>query len=174
MTQFFARIDPWLKRYLRFSGLVFTWIGIAMFIVMLVSNTWNIVLRWLFDEGITWHQEVSIMAAMWIYFAAYSLIGKTDTYIRIGFFVDRLPPSVSKAINTSVRVWVIAFFIFLSILTVKGIKVIFTHRTFILEWPEYFYYIPLLVGTSDIIVTELVQLIRSFNGSMVADMRKES
>ena len=172
MTQFFARIDPWFKRYLRFSGLAFTWIAIAMLIVMLVSNTWNIVLRWLFHEGIMWHQEISIMAAMWIYFAAYSLIAKTDSYIRISLFVDRLPPSVSKVIYTAVRVWVIAFFIFLSILTVKGIRVIFIHRTWILEWPEYFYYIPLLVGTLDIFVTEVIQLIRSYNFE-AADTREE-
>ncbi len=66
----------------------------------------------------------------------------------------------------------IAFFIFLSILTVKGIRVIFNHRTFILEWPEYFYYLPLLAGTLDIIITELIQLIRSFN-CIVTDTEEE-
>lgn len=76
MRNFFLRLDPWLKRYLRFSSYTIEWLCVGMFMLMLVSYVWNIFLRVAFNKGVTWHQEISVMAAMWVYFAAYSLVSK--------------------------------------------------------------------------------------------------
>ena len=58
------------------------------------------------------------------------------------------------------RLVIISFHSYLLILVITEIKLISIQRTFILEWPEYIYYIPLAVGTGDIIITEFLYFIR--------------
>jgi TRAP-type C4-dicarboxylate transport system permease small subunit len=140
-------------------------LSIAMFVVMLVSYVLNIFFRVAFNQGTTWHQEISVMAAMWTYFAAYALISKEDSYIRIEFVMDRLPVRVSRVLNLVVQLAVILFHAMMLQMVLTTFKAISILQTYLLEWPEYFYYIPLLVGTIDIILTEIVKFIRLFAGS---------
>jgi len=167
MRNFLLRLDPWFKGYLRFSSYAIEWLCIAMFILMLVSYVWNIFLRVAFNKGTTWHQEISVMAAMWVYFAAYSLVSKENRYVRVEFIVDRLLPGlVSRMVDWMVQLGVIAFHIIMLTMILTTFKAISILRTYLLEWPEYFYYVPLLVGTIDIILTEIIRLIRLVSGAV--------
>lgn len=167
MRKIVLRFDPWLQKYLHFSMLTIESLTIGMFIVMLVSYILNIFSRIAFNKGTTWHQEISVMAAMWIYFAAYSLISKENAYIRIEFIIDQLPVSVSKYINFMVQLGVIVFHLIMLNMVLTTFKAISILRTYLLEWPEYFYYVPLLIGTIDIILTEVIKFIRLLGGTVV-------
>ena len=164
LNNFALKIDIFTSKYLQVSALGVICISITMFAIMLIVNSYNIFLRWMFNKGITWHQEISMMAAMWIYFAAFALISKNQGYIRISFIVDRLRPSIKKIVFTINRLLIIGFHTCLLILVITEIKLVSIQRTFILEWPEYFFYIPLAVGTGDIIITELLLFIRHIGG----------
>ena len=167
MGDFLLRLDPWFKKYLRFSSYVIEWLCIAMLTLMLMSYVYNIFLRVAFNKGTTWHQEISAMAAMWVYFAAYSLVSKENRYVRVEFIVDRLLPGlVSRMVDWMVQLGVIAFHIIMLTMILTTFKAISILRTYLLEWPEYFYYVPLLVGTIDIILTEIVRLIRLVSGAV--------
>jgi TRAP-type C4-dicarboxylate transport system permease small subunit len=166
MKDFLLRLDPWFKRYLRFSSYTIEWLCVAMFVLMLVSYVWNIFLRVAFTKGTTWHQEVSVMAAMWVYFAAYSLVSKENTYVKVEFIADRLPAIASTWLNWMVQLGVILFHVLMLTMIVTTCKAVSILRTYLLEWPEYFYYVPLLVGTIDIILTEIVRLIRLVTGAV--------
>ena len=166
MRNFLLRLDPWFKRYLRFSSYAIEWLCIAMFILMLVSYVWNIFLRVAFNKGTTWHQEISVLAAMWVYFAAYSLVSKENSYVRVEFIVDRLPVLASKLINWMVQFGVFAFHIIMLTMILTTFRAISILRTYLLEWPEYLYYLPLLVGPIDIILTEIIRLARLVSGAV--------
>ena len=60
-----------------------------------------------------------------------------------------------------VRFAIIAFHVTLFIFCIKTFKLISIYETPILQWPEFLYYIPLAVGTFDIIVTEVIHLLRT-------------
>ena len=160
MRNFLLHLDPWFKRYLRFSSYAIEGLCIAMFTLMLASYVWNIFLRVAFSKGTTWHQEISVMAAMWVYFAAYSLVSKENSYVRVEFIVDRLPGLLSRMADWMIQLGVIAFHIIMLTMILTTFKAVSILRTYLLEWPEYFYYVPLLVGTIDIILTEIIRLIR--------------
>ena len=132
-----------------------------MFCVMLGANSYNIFLRTVLDLGTMWHQEISIMAAFWIYFAAYGLLSKEDGFIRVEFVVERFAPPVQYWIFVLVRLTIITFHITLFVFCIKTFKLITIYETPILQWPEYLYYIPLVVGTFDIMVTEVIYLLRT-------------
>jgi TRAP-type C4-dicarboxylate transport system permease small subunit len=167
MRNFLLHLDPWFKRYLRFSSYAIEGLCIAMFTLMLASYVWNIFLRVAFSKGTTWHQEVSVMAAMWVYFAAYSLVSKENSYVRVEFIVDRLLPGLlSRMLDWMIQLGVIAFHIIMLTMILTTFKAVSILRTYLLEWPEYFYYVPLLVGTIDIILTEIIRLIRLVSGAV--------
>ena len=166
MRDFLLRLDPWFQRYLRFSFYAIEWLCIGMFLLMLVSYVLNIFLRVGFQRGTTWHQEVSVMAAMWVYFAAYSLVSKENSYVRVEFIVDRLPHSVSTLFNWLIQFGLILFHLLMLYMVLNAFKAVSILRTYLLEWPEYFYYVPLLVGTIDILLTEIIRLFRLVSGAV--------
>jgi TRAP-type C4-dicarboxylate transport system permease small subunit len=161
MRNFIGRLDPAFDRYLKTSGFLLNWIAVVMFCVMLGANSYNIFLRTVLDQGTMWHQEVSIMAAFWIYFAAYALLSKEDGFIRVEFVVERFAPSTQYWIFVAVRLAIVTFHVTLFIFCVRTFKLIAIYETPILQWPEYLYYIPLVVGTFDIIVTEIIHFLRT-------------
>lgn len=161
MRELVGRLDTVFDAYLKTSGFLLNWNAIVMFCVMLGANSYNMFMRTVFDQGTMWHQEVSIMAAFWIYFAAYGLLSKEDGFIRVEFVVEQLPPGVQYWVFALVRLIVIAFHAILFIFCVNTFKLIGIYETPILQWPEYVLYIPLSVGTFDIVVTEMIHLLRS-------------
>jgi TRAP-type transport system small permease protein len=160
MAGYAARLDAALEAYLNTTRVLFSAVATFMFVVMLAANAWNILLRVVAAQGITWHQEVSILAAFWIYFGAYALVAKSDAYIRIEFLVDRLPQAAQRAIRLLVQVAVVAFHLVVLELCVTMLRVVSIYETPILQWPEYLFYVPLAVGTADILLTEIIRTVR--------------
>ena len=132
-----------------------------MFCIMLGVNSYNIFIRSVFERGTMWHHEISIMAAFWIYFAAYGLLSKEDGFIRVEFVVDQFPQRLERWNHILVRLMIITFHVSVLIISISTYKLISNFETMYLQWPEFIYYIPLTVGTFDIVVTETIYLLRS-------------
>jgi TRAP-type C4-dicarboxylate transport system permease small subunit len=161
MRQFVDRFERSFDIYLKTSGFLLNWIALLMFCVMLGANSYNIFTRSVFERGTMWHQEISIMAAFWIYFAAYGLLSKEDGFIRVEFVVDQFPLRVRRWNNNLVRLIIIVFHVSLLVISINTYKMVSYFETQYLEWPEFIIYIPLTVGTFDIVVTETIYLLRS-------------
>lgn len=160
MRHLIGRAEPAFRIYLAVSAFALNWIAIAMFVVMLASNAWNVLLRSTVGGGIMWHQEVSLMAAFWIYFAAYGLLGKDDAFVRIEALHCALPAAMRIANLAAVRLLTIGFHCVILWLCLKNFGLVSIYVTPILEWPEVVYYVPLAVGTADIVITEAILLLR--------------
>jgi len=65
-----------------------------------------------------------------------------------------------------VQFGVFAFHIIMLTMILTTFRAISILRTYLLEWPEYLYYVPLLVGTIDIILTEIIRLARLVSGAV--------
>jgi TRAP-type C4-dicarboxylate transport system permease small subunit len=160
LSRLALRMDPFIAAYLRITKFCVITICIGMFAIMFVSNSYNIFARWLFDTSITWHQEVSLISAMWIYFMAYSLISKDNAYIRISFLVDKLSLPIRNIVFYTSWFAVICFHSILLKLIIDEIAFVSDQKSYLLEWPVYLLIIPLGVGTTDIIITEILLFIR--------------
>jgi TRAP-type C4-dicarboxylate transport system permease small subunit len=160
MTGYASRINTVFDAYLNASRVVLSAVAIAMLVLMLAANALNILLRALAAQGITWHQEISILAAFWIYFGAYALVAKSDAYVRVDFLVDALPVPARRVVGLLVQVVVIAFHLIVLKLCLTMLHVVRIYETPILQWPEYLFYLPLAVGTADILITECIRTAR--------------
>ncbi len=160
-----TRLEPWFDLYLVWSLRLVTWTAGAALCIAVGVNAVNIVLRFGFDKGLLWHQEVALLAAFCIYFFAYSLIAKRQTYIRVDVFLWLVPDAALRSIGVLTRLLVIIFHATMLVLCFAAMKLIAGEVTWILELPEPLFFISLTVGSLDILVTEVILLVRTVWGT---------
>jgi len=149
-------VDRAFEVYLRLSGWLVRVVAMAMIIAMTGVSALEIGARAFFGISLAWAQEVSILAAMWVYFFAYAMVAKQHDYIRVEFLVGLLPPAGRRAVALAGRVVVIGFYATVCWYSVKTVGFLSLFHTDVLELPEYLLVIPLMLGTFDIVVTELI------------------
>ncbi|MBN2873464.1 MAG: TRAP transporter small permease [Spirochaetales bacterium] len=81
-------------------GMVF--LSYAMMIAMVLIIFVNVVLRYVFDSGIVWSEEVALLLAVWFIFIAMSLGVKQDLHISISILPDNaLPPWAHRMLEVA-------------------------------------------------------------------------
>ncbi len=146
------------ETYLAASRAVIRWCAVAALAAMVVIQSLEIVWRVAASKGLIWVHELSIMLAMVIYFLAYAIIAKDHGYIRVEALFRRFAPAVQRRLDIGMRVVIIGFHALLCFLTVKIFNFVGAFATPVLGLPETVYYVPLALGTGDIVLTELIYL----------------
>lgn len=133
---------------------------------MVAINAVNIVSRGAFHVDMEWTQEISILLAMVVYFFSFALISKGNSDIRIDFIVHMLPLAAQHALGLLSRVLVFAFqgiVLWCAIVTLSFVRIF---RTPVLELSEAWFFVPVIAGAADIVLTELIYLQRQASGRM--------
>lgn len=160
-------MDRAFAAYLRISAWIVRAVAMAAIVVMTGVSALEIGARAFFGISLDWAQEVSILAAMWVYFFAYAMVAKQHDYIRVEFLVGLLPAAGRRAVALAGRVVVIGFYATVCFYSVKTVGFLSLFHTDVLELPEYLLVLPLLLGTFDIVVTELIFLQWQLRGRSV-------
>lgn len=159
-----SALDKLLLAYLGLSRRIVVTVSCGMFAFMVAVNGLEIVGRGIFSTSFSWVQEVSILAAMWIYFFAYALIAKNEEYIRVDFAAQMMSDVWRRAVEILARLLTIAFHVVVTLFAVETYRFLGLFTTSVLIWPESLFVLPLLLGSIDILITELIhfywQLIR--------------
>ncbi len=153
-----SALDALLRGYLDFSRRIVIAVSCGMFAFMVAINGLEIAGRGLFSVSFSWVQEVSILAAMWVYFFAYALIAKNEEYIRIDFAVRLLSPGWRYTVDIFARLVTILFHGIVAWFAVETYKFLGLFTTSVLIWPESLFVLPILIGAIDIVITELIFL----------------
>ena len=151
-------LDRALRLYLAGTKRIVLTVSIAMLVLMVAINGLEIGGRGLFQRSFTWVQEVSIIAAMWVYFFAYGLIAKDEEYIRVDVVADLLGPRARRAVTIAARIATIAFHAIVLWFAIETFRFLGLFRTTVLDWPESLFVLPILLGAADILVTETIHL----------------
>ncbi len=159
------------QTYFRYSRAAVQAIAVLVLAAMVAINSAEIFYRVLFTRGINWVQELSVILAMTLYFLTYALIAKDREYIRIDLVNRVLPPRVQHGLAVAIRLVVLAFHVMLAWYAVKALKFTAMFETPVLSWPEYVFYLPLALGCTDIVVTELIYLVWQLRGVEVQEHR---
>ncbi len=149
-------LDGLLRTYLRASRWIVVAVSCAMFAFMVAVNSLEIVGRGLFSTSFSWVQEVSILAAMWIYFFAYALIAKNEEYIRVDFAAQLMSDAWRWAVEILARLLTIAFHLIVMLFAIETYRFLGLFTTSVLIWPESLFVLPLLLGSIDILITEII------------------
>lgn len=157
-------VDAILQSYLVWSRRIVIAISILMLVAMVGAHSLDITARAVQRASVSWVQEFSILAAMWVYFFAYALIAKDDQYIRVDFLVARLRPRLRSGIDLLARAATIAFHAIVVWFGLETYRFLGLFKTSVLEWPESLFVVPLLLGSADILLTEMIRLYRQLTG----------
>lgn len=151
-------VDTVLRAYLSVTKRIIVAVAVGVLMLMVAVNGLEIVGRGLFQRSFNWVQEVSILAAMWIYFFAYALIAKDEEYIRVDFLANMLSEPRRRAVSILARLVTIGFHATVTWYAVETYRFLSLFRTSVLDWPESLFVLPILLGAADIVVTELIYL----------------
>jgi len=153
-----AAVDRIGGVYLGFSRLVLLAVSIFMFATMVVVNAVEIAGRALFSTSFSWVQEISILAAMWVYFFAYALVAKNNEYIRIDLISRYLAPAANRGLDAFARLVVLAFHAVVLWFGIETFRFLGLFTTSVLDWPESLFVLPIVLGSADIVLTEAIRL----------------
>ena len=151
-------LDALLRAYLDLSRRIVIAVSCGMFALMVAINGMEIAGRAFFSISFSWVQEVSILAAMWVYFFAYALIAKNEEYIRVDFVANLMPPGSQYTIDIFARLVTVLFHGIVAWFAVETYKFLGLFTTSVLIWPESLFVLPILIGAIDIVITELIFL----------------
>lgn len=157
--------------YLSVTKAVLEVLGITALAVMVVINAAEIVVRLLTSNSLQWVQELSIILAVFIYFALYALVAKERSYIYLDLLKFR-NPTARRAIGLATQIAVIAFHVALLIYALRAASFAWLFETPLLQLPEAVYLLPIVVGSADIIVTETIHVVRTVVGGTAADQSR--
>jgi len=153
-----SAFDDALRLYLSTTKSIVLGVSVAVLVLMVAINGLEIAGRGLFQRSFTWVQEVSIIAAMWVYFAAYAVIAKDDEYIRVDILAGVLSASARRAMTVFAHLATIVFHATVLWFAYETWKFLGLFRTSILDWPESLFVVPIVISAADILITELIHL----------------
>lgn len=153
-----AAVDRMAGFYLVFSRFVLLAVSIFMFAAMVAVNGMEITGRALFATSFSWVQEISILAAMWVYFFAYALVAKNDEYIRVDLISRYISARANRTLDVFTRLVTLAFHGVVLWFSIETFRFLGLFKTSVLDWPESLFVLPILLGSADIILTEAIRL----------------
>lgn len=150
--------------YMQVTRFMHIVVACTCFTVMVSLNVWEISLRYFVGRSLGWSQEINLLLAMWLYFFTYALIAKDEAYIRMDLILTGLGPRAQHWLRITGHLVVIGFQCAVLVFAVMTIRFVMPFRTNALEWPEYLFYLPVVVGATDLVLTECIHLGRRLKG----------
>ena len=114
-----------------------------------------------------------MVLAMTLYFLIYALIAKNREYIRIDLVAGLLAPRSRRALAVAIRLVVLVFHGLVAWYAARTAQFARLFETPILGWGEWVFYLPLAIGCTDIVITELIHLAWQLQGIAIMDERAE-
>jgi len=157
-------VDRFFELYLTATGFLVKVVAALSLLIMVSVNSLEIGWRAVHGGSISWVQEFSLIVAMYLYFYCYALIAKEQDYICVGVGVHRLAAPAKRLLAILIRLLVIAFHGMILWLGLGTLKFASLFTTSVLEWPETVFYVPVVAGALDIVLTELIYLVWQLRG----------
>ena len=93
----------------------------TIIVVVLMQVVW----RYVFNNSLTWTEELSRYLYAWIIFVGAALAIRDNSHVRVDFFMARLPAGVQRVVDFVTGVMILAF---LGLVVVVGFQWVFEVR----------------------------------------------
>ena len=120
----------------------------------------QVILRYLFDFGIVWAQEVSQLLMLVAYFFGTSYVYKARQYLIIEFFFDRLPERWRLILYLATQALTVAFCTMLLVELIGIAPGQLRMKTHILHLPRLYSSLPLAIASASMAATAVYYGVR--------------
>jgi TRAP-type C4-dicarboxylate transport system permease small subunit len=160
-SRFFRALERLQKRI----GQLEKFFGIVAMAFIVIINVYGIALRYLLNHPVLYVQELTILAAVYLFFIGMGLVFKAHSDISVEFLTRLLPPRLKTLDGIFIDAATVFFTLVLTWQSVKFIK--FMHgqneshaMSFALELPDAIYFYPVAVGAVSIFLTVFHSLLK--------------
>jgi TRAP-type C4-dicarboxylate transport system permease small subunit len=140
--------------------IVMVYLAQVLMVAMVVIIFINVILRYIFNSGWVWSEEVALLLAVWFIFIAMSLGVKQDLHININIIPSKkIPPPLARVftILKSIAIFIIGF-----VMLTDGWKLVGVTMKSILPatgWPAGLLYAILPIASIVMIYESLMDLL---------------
>lgn len=71
---------------------------VLFFTLMILLVMVQVILRFVFENGFSWGEEVARILFVWMAFSSFGYLTRNGRHVRVGFFVGKLPETAQKVI----------------------------------------------------------------------------
>ncbi|WP_366655453.1 TRAP transporter small permease [Fodinicurvata sp. EGI_FJ10296] len=143
-------------------------VGVAVLILITVLIFTNAVLRYAFATSFIWGDELAIGSIPWLAFIGLFLSVRRRRFIRIGFFVDNLPPRIQQALTLFSHVLSALVFAYLSWGAFSYVSLFGGDATTYMKLPKGVFQSALLIGGIAVALAFLLPVRRRFRDDQSA------
>ncbi len=88
-----------MKQTLRWLDVNFEAILMVFFFaLMILLVTIQVILRFAFESGFSWGEEVARILFVWMSFSSFGYLTRASRHVRMGFFREKFPEKIQKAV----------------------------------------------------------------------------
>lgn len=139
MFKVFDRWTTWLA-----TGLLV--LVVLLFVAMVLLNGAEGIGRYVFQASSIYLVETSLVLGTAVYFIGYAVLLKHDEDIRMGYFVERMPPRVAQAVDVLTELGVLVFFVVLAKASWGYFQLTLAMPHTLFPVPQGYVVLPLLAG----------------------------
>ncbi len=143
------------RRLLRLLGQAELAVALVAFCGVIGLVSAQVLLRFAFDYGVVWIQEVAQLAILVAYFFGTSYVFKTRQYLVITLVFDRLAAPARIPLYVAAQVLTAAFCLLLVVQLLGLAPGQLRMRTFVLHIPRFYASVPLLIASASMAVTAI-------------------
>ena len=163
----FTRVLDFLEKILRIATS-------CLFVVMVASIAYQIVLRYIFSKANAWSEELARYAFVWLVMLAASLGARCGRHMCINFIVDKLPIPQKTFITFGTRLLAIFFFIILGWKGAELLSFTMNQNSTGLEISMAFIYLAIPVGAFFMILFSVEDILLRLAGRSLPAASKEA
>ena len=163
----FTRVLDFLEKILRIATS-------CLFVVMVASIAYQIVLRYIFSKANAWSEELARYAFVWLVMLAASLGARCGRHMCINSIVDKLPIPQKTFITFGTRLLAIFFFIILGWKGAELLSFTMNQNSTGLEISMAFIYLAIPVGAFFMILFSVEDILLRLAGGSLPAASKEA
>jgi len=167
LVRIFTRVLDFLEKILRIATS-------CLFVVMVASIAYQIVLRYIFSKANAWSEELARYAFVWLVMLAASLGARCGRHMCIDFIVDKLPIPQKTFITFGTRLLAIFFFIILGWKGAELLSFTMNQNSTGLEISMAFIYLAIPVGAFFMILFSVEDILLRLAGGSLPAASKEA
>lgn len=146
----------------------------CLFVVMVASIAYQIVLRYVFSKANAWSEELARYAFIWLVMLAASLGARRGRHMCIDFIVDKLPAPLKTFITLGTRLLAIFFFLVLGWKGGELLSFTMNQNSTGLEISMAFVYLAIPIGAFFMILFSVEDILLRLAGAPLSVTSKEA
>ncbi len=113
---------------------------VALAVLMLVSLSLQVVMRLVFNEALSWSEELALGCFGWVMMLAIAVGVRDAIHVRMDLLVDQLPPSLQRAVEVLVSLGIAGLGVFVTWAGVRYVVDSFGTTSAAIGYPIAFLY----------------------------------